>query len=316
MAITTTSVLPSPVQQSFSYKLLSVPVPNMIHKIPAMLKQMPRNGGNTLRMRRYNPLDTAMVPLGNTGVTPPAQNLTAVDIDAKISFYGTYVILNEQVTLQNQDPVLNECAARLGVSLRQTEDQLTRDMLAGTAAFINATGGINGDIPTELTRSDVDDVVRTLLGNNAYTILDNIEGADKFGTAPVRDAYFAMCHTDLTKDMDGVQGFIQKNQYPSPMNALRSEWGAIGNLRFLVSSIGSKSLNSSNLGNTVYNIFCAGMESYACIEQDGYSASFIYRPPIYDGPLALNASVGYKFAEVPRLLNDLWLLNLRVTLAA
>jgi N4-gp56 family major capsid protein len=79
MAITTTSSLPSPVQQSFSYKLLSVPVPNMIHKIPAMKKQMPRNGGNTLRMRRYNPLNTAMVPLGNTGVTPPAQLLTAVD---------------------------------------------------------------------------------------------------------------------------------------------------------------------------------------------------------------------------------------------
>jgi len=27
-------------------------------------------------------------------------------IDAKISFYGTYVQLNEQVTLQNQDPKL------------------------------------------------------------------------------------------------------------------------------------------------------------------------------------------------------------------
>ena len=40
---------------------------------------MPRNGGTTLRMRRYNPLNTAMVPLGNTGVTPPAQALTAVD---------------------------------------------------------------------------------------------------------------------------------------------------------------------------------------------------------------------------------------------
>jgi len=72
--------------------------------------------------------------------------------------------------LQNQDPVLNECAARLGVSLRQTEDQLTRDMLASTASFINCTGGVNGDNPTEITRSDVDTVVRTLLGNNAYTI--------------------------------------------------------------------------------------------------------------------------------------------------
>jgi N4-gp56 family major capsid protein len=118
MSITTTSSLPAPVLQSFSYKLLSVPVPNMIHKIPAMPKSLPRNGGTTVRMRRYNPLNTALVPLGNSGITPPAQNLTAVDIDAKISFYGTYVILNEQVTLQNQDPVLNECAARLGVSLK------------------------------------------------------------------------------------------------------------------------------------------------------------------------------------------------------
>lgn len=210
---------------------------------------------------------------------------------------------------------MNECAARLGVSLRQTEDQLTRDMLASTASFINCTGGVNGDNPTEITRSDVDTVVRTLLNNNAYTIMDNIEGEDKFGTAPVRDAYFALCSTQLTGNLDNVAGFIQKNQYPAPMNALRSEWGAIGNLRFLISSIGSFFANASSLGANVYNIFCVGMEAYACIEQDGYSAAFIYRPPIYDGPLALNVSVGYKFAEVPRITNDLWVINLRTTLA-
>lgn len=104
MAITTTSLLPAPVQQSFSYKLLSVPVPSMIHKIPAMKKTMPKNGGTTLRMRRYNPLPTSLVPLGNTGVTPPATTLSAVDIDAKIQFYGQYIAINEQVSLQNQDP--------------------------------------------------------------------------------------------------------------------------------------------------------------------------------------------------------------------
>jgi N4-gp56 family major capsid protein len=212
--------------------------------------------------------------------------------------------------------VLNECAARLGVSLRQTEDQLTRDMLAATASFINCVGGVDGDVPTEITRSDVDTVVRALLNNNAYTIMDNIEGEDKFGTAPVRDAYFALCSTNLTGNLDNIAGFVQKNQYPAPMNALRSEWGAAGNLRFLISSIGSAVPNASSLGNTVYNIFCVGMEAYACIEQDGYSASFIYRPPIYDGPLALNASVGYKFAEVPRITNDLWVINLRATLAS
>ncbi len=73
-------------------------------------------------MRRYNPLATAPVPLGNTGVTPAPQNLTALNIDAKMDFYGTYVLLNEQVTLQNQDPVLNEAAQRLGVSLKSLGD--------------------------------------------------------------------------------------------------------------------------------------------------------------------------------------------------
>lgn len=80
--------------------------------------------------------------------------------------------------------VLNECAARLGVSLRQSEDELTRNMLTSTASFINATGGTNGDAPTNITRSDIDNVVSALLGNNAYMIMDNIDGADKFGTAP------------------------------------------------------------------------------------------------------------------------------------
>jgi replicative DNA helicase len=50
-----------------------------------------------------------------------------------MSFYGLYVAINQQVTLQNQDPVLNETAELLGLSLRMTEDQLTRDMLAATA---------------------------------------------------------------------------------------------------------------------------------------------------------------------------------------
>ena len=96
-------------------------------------------------------------------------------------------------------------------------------MLAATASFINCVGGVNGDIPTEITRSDVDEVVRTLMTNNAYTIMDNIEGEDKFGTAPVRDAYFGLASTKLIGNLDAVSGFINKNQYPAPMNALASE---------------------------------------------------------------------------------------------
>lgn len=40
--------------------------------------------------------------------------------------------------------VLNQAAARLGQSLRETEDQLIRDMLEATASLINCVGGTNG----------------------------------------------------------------------------------------------------------------------------------------------------------------------------
>jgi N4-gp56 family major capsid protein len=312
---TTSSVLSAPVQQSFDMKLLSVPTPNFIHKIPAMLKNMPSNGGTTLRMRRYNALSSATVPLGNSGIHPPPQQLTAVNIDADMDFYGTYVLLNEQVTLQSQDPVLNEAARRLGVSLRQTEDELSRNMLQSTSSFINGVAGTNGDNPTEAARADMDVIIRTLAGADCMTIGDNIEGDDKFGTAPVRDAYFALGNTDLIGDLEQVNGFIAKAQYPSQMNVLRSEWGSVSNLRFLLSSAGSKSAGASMNAADVYNIFCVGMEAYCSVELDGYSAQFIYRPPIYDGPLALNASAGYKFGEVPRITNDAWVINYRVTLS-
>ena len=135
-------------------------------------------------------------------------------------------------------------------------------------------------------------------------------------TAPVRDAYFGLGSTDLIGQLDNVQGFIQKWNYPNQQSTLDAEWGTVANVRFLLSSIGSSTAQASLLGATVYNIFIAGREAFAAIEQDGYSAQFIYRPPIYDGPLALNASVGYKFAEVPRITNDTWVFNLRCTLSS
>ena len=38
----------------FTYCLLSLPVPRMIHKLGQMHKEMPAQGGNVIRMRRYS----------------------------------------------------------------------------------------------------------------------------------------------------------------------------------------------------------------------------------------------------------------------
>ena len=159
--------------------------------------------------------------------------------------------------------VLNETASLLAQSLRETEDQLTRDTLSATAAFINCTGGANGDNPTEITRSDIDGVIRTLVTNNARRITDAIEGENKFGTGPIRQAYWGMVNSQVIPNLEAVQGFISVAQYPALMNIQSAEWGSVSNVRFLVSSVGSITPNASALGANVLNCFITGQEAYA-----------------------------------------------------
>lgn len=108
MAITNQSVLAYPVQQWMDTVLLSRKEPNLIMNIFAMKKVLPAKSGDTIRMRRYTNLQRATVPLGDSGITPPSQTLAAVNIDAKISWYGTFLIISDQLTLTLQDPNLLE----------------------------------------------------------------------------------------------------------------------------------------------------------------------------------------------------------------
>jgi len=167
------------------------------------------------------------------------------------------------VSHKSNRKVLNEAASVLAQSLRETEDELTREMLLSTASSVNCTNGTNGDVPTEITRTDIDDVIRALVNADAKKIGDTIQGQDRFGTGPVRESFFAMCSSQLISNLEQVDGFISVAQYPSQQNVLSSEWGSVSNLRFLTSSVGSVSENASGLGADVFNIFVTGLKELA-----------------------------------------------------
>lgn len=313
---TTTNILPPMVQQQASMKLLARPMPDLIHTTMGFPISMDQQSGDILRRRRYKNLLTAPVPLGNGIVNPAAQQLTALDIDARIDWYGTYLILQEQVMLINEDPVLNSAISTLGQSLRETEDQLARSMMEGGAPPVNCTSGTNGDNPTNISPLDCSKAVRLLRTANAQFITDIIEGEDRFGTAPVRTCFFGLTHTNLSADLDQMVGFQNVAQYANTANLLQAEWGTIRNIRFLLSSVGSITPNASQNGADIYNIFLPGQESYDMVDLDGYSAQFIYAPPEIASPqLRLYQTAGWKMAQVFNITNTSWILNLRCTLA-
>ena len=77
--------------------------------------------------------------------------------------------------------ILNQAAIRLGVQMRITEDDLTKNMLAATANMLNCVNGAAGDLPTEITPSDILDATTRLQTADAMTIGEMEEGENKFG---------------------------------------------------------------------------------------------------------------------------------------
>src|SRR5689334_11856699 len=169
------STMPPQIQQRYNDKLLSTPEKNLIYNLFATPVELPDNQGFIDRQSRYDRLDLFPVPLDDAQTNPPPQQLNRVDVDCRVRVYATYIVLTRQVTITNEDPVLNSAAARLGQALRETQDSLVRDQLESSASIINSVGGTNGDLPTEMALSDVDDVVTVLQNNSAEYITTIVE---------------------------------------------------------------------------------------------------------------------------------------------
>ena len=276
------ATMPPQIQQRYNAKLLSTPERNLIHNLFASPVELPDNQGFIDRQSRYDRLDLFPVPLDDAQTNPPSQQLNRVDVDCRVRVYATYIVLTRQVTITNEDPVLNSAAARLGQSLRETQDVLQRDNLEATASIVNSLGGTNGDVPTEMTVSDVDDITALLQDNDGEYIMVKIPGENKIATSPVGDAYGCMLTTRMIPVLNNMTGFIKKFQYPNVNVTLDSEWGAVNNVRFFVSSQGSVTQSASLLGADVANCFVTAKEGYKVVWQAGGKARFIYLPPGYN----------------------------------
>jgi N4-gp56 family major capsid protein len=313
--ITNTGNLGPMILQSLAPAMLYVPTPTMNYITICDKISMPANGGTTARFMRPRALQPPTIQLGNSGIDPPAQVPQRDIIDAQMAFFGTGCIINEQVILQDQEGVLAWVSERLAVAMRQAEDLILRDYIVSAASQINAGGGSNGDNPTNLGLSDFSLVATTLDTNNAYKFMSGIEGMDRFGTGPIRNAYFMLSSTELQTDFDSLvgAGVFNNWNYPTNASALPSEWGSVFNLRILTSSEAPVARGASTNGADLYYNTVVGKQAITHINQDGYSMNLIYRDPYYSGMLAQNATLAVKFAQSQALTQDTAIRNLLST---
>lgn len=315
MSITTTTQVPPAVDTFYDRLLLTRASPYQIHSKFAQKRPLQGRSGDTIKFRRYSSLSTATTPL-TEGVKPAGSQLSKTDLTAKVSQYGDFIEITDIIDMTVEDPVVIESVEILGQQMGETEDEVVRDILKSTASVTFCTNGANGKVPTEVTKADVDGVVKELMGGDARMISDIITASDGVGTSPIAPSYWGMCDAALTDDIANVTGYQSTQNYPSQSSVMEAEWGNTGRVRWLASSIGSVDVNGDGAGTSdVYNMFIVGKNAYASVPLQSSAKTIVkqFGSAGSADPLDQLSTAGWKMLFVARILNDNFMNNLRAT---
>lgn len=301
--VTSTTQVPTAVNNYYDKLLLARAKPKLIHTQFAQTRNIPSKSTDTIKFRRYTNLATATTALAE-GVTPSGHALSVTDMTAQVEQYGSYLTITDKVQYIIEDNVLNEGTSLLGQQMGQTVDELVRDILASTLSATNCAAGTNGGTPTELTYSDIQGAVVTLVGQDATMFTPIVEGQNKFGTAPIRDSFWVMADSPLIDDLEAIDEFVSIANYPAQQSIIPGEWGSVGNTRWVFSSVGYVS-------SSTYSCFLVGENAYAVTTLKEGVSSMIFQQPV--DPLKQRSTMGWKHFMAARVLNDNWIIKLNCT---
>jgi len=308
--LTTTSQVDDAVGVFYD-RILARAVPEYIYERFGQERQIPKGRSDTIKWRRYTALSAATTPLAE-GITPPGSQLAKTDLTAKVSQYGDYVHVTDWVDLTVEDPVLTETAVLENEQLMLTRDTLCRNIMVACASNTNASNGSNGQSPTEIAQTDVDNVVIALLGGNAKPITKVVTAGSGQGTAPIPGAFMGLCHTDLLTSLEACVKFKYVHEYPQQNAAMVAEWGSTGHVRWLYSSNGDRTLGTPDS----YKNIIVGQESYGIVSIAGSQITSIvkgFNAGDKSDPLNQRTTMGWKMTYVARILNDAFMHKLTST---
>lgn len=307
--ITTSTQVPAGLDTFYDRVILRSATPKLVHLKGAQEAMLDTKNGTIYKWHRYDDLTDATTPLPE-GVDPDAQAMANVSLTAQVAWYGTWIKITDVVDMTNQDPVLTIGAQKLGRNEGKTFDTLGRDILAATASQTNAAGGINGNTPTEITRSDVDTVVETLLANDADFVAPGITAGVGQGTLPVRAAFWGVIKSTIVMDLEACVGFLGVQNYSAQGGIDDDEWGATGNVRWRFSSNAKVTTDSP----AIYPLPIYGADAYGTVNL-GRTKNIVKGFDTAGSPLNRYATSGWIAPWACRILNDLFIHQLRITAA-
>ena len=253
--------------------------PNLIHDQFAQRHAIPKNGGKSIRFRKYDPLPKLTAALSE-GVTPTGQSLNMGAVEATVRQYGGYVELSDLLLLAAIDNNLVMATKLLGSQAGRTLDTITREVLCGGT---NVQYGEDAVAARYLLRGGQE-------SGNHYMSVDCIKRAVRFlknqNAEKINGAYACIIHPDCAYDLTSDANWKYPHQYCDTKELYEGEIGMIEGVRF-VESTEAKVFHAPDLTPTSRTIPCVADAystlSVAGVASEGFGTGSRYRLKLGSG---------------------------------
>jgi len=270
--LSTTTQAPGPVNVVFQKSLLvnaKARCPYFIGSQPASIAE--HSGTFTAKWRRYEnltPVTTPLAELTGTLTSPTARDSTSIsvtDLTQNVAKYGNLLLLNEEVDLINMNGQALKLSEIMGINAGESLNQLQRNELEDNATQSYTNGASDAAVNTNMTSTIVRKVVNELQVAKAMHWTPMSKGETSIGTAPIRNAFWGICHYDVEEDIRQLSNFRAVETYANQTATENGEFGILNGVRFISTSEGSIDINAGTTGGD------AGRADGAGVGADLYS---------------------------------------------
>ena len=307
----TLSSLSSEAKAFYDRSLLARALPILGLAQTGQARDIPTQGGNQVSYRRFNQLSTATTAL-TEGVTPTASALSVTEVTGTVAQYGNYVQISDALSLLGIDPVVIEATDVLGENGGQSVEEVIRtELVNGTSVIYPSTITSRANVAASnvISMTQIRKGVRTLMSNDTRPFYGDRDDTGQGGL------FVGYIHPRVWFDLIGDTTVMNTFTYSDPNKLYTMKVPTLGQVAWIISTKAPVFTGQGSAGADVYGTFIFGRDAYGVVNVGGTGKFQTIVKPLGSAgsadPLEQRATVGWKSFQLPKVLNNNFMVRLK-----
>jgi N4-gp56 family major capsid protein len=230
-------------------EILAHAIPVEVLAMGCTMKQMPKRQGDNITYRRYlpfgatatdqntqnRPLVDPTAHITQEGVTPPADQLTPVDVNVKQQQYACLYSYTDKAAELYEDDIPEEMKIQTGERMGLVREMIRYGSMRACTNVEYAGGSTRLLVDETISLNELRKMSRTLKANHTKKQRRMLSPSANYDTYAVEASFIVFAHTNAESDIRDLPGFVPCAKYGQKSPLCEEEIGSCEEFRFVLS---------------------------------------------------------------------------------